>query len=116
MRYIKYAILVVITILLVSFTMANREPVTLNLIHENLAGLVGFNRSITLPLFAVLLGGVAVGLLVGYILEWLREHRHRSAARVSQRENRRLEREVAKLKTEKNEGKDEVLAILDEAR
>ncbi|MBD0866114.1 MAG: LapA family protein [Rhodobacteraceae bacterium] len=116
MRYIKYAVLAAIVILLVSFSIANRQIVTLQLVHGDLEGLVRFNYSITLPLFLVLLGGVAIGLFVGFILEWLREHRHRRDASVCRREARRLAREVARLKTEKHEGKDEVLAILEGAR
>ncbi len=116
MRYVRYAILALITILLVSFCVANRQMVTIQLVHDNLAGVLGFNYALTLPLFIVLLGGVAAGLLIGFIWEWLREHRHRRDASTSKREARRLEREVKRLKTEKHEGKDEVLAILEEAK
>ncbi|QBF30745.1 lipopolysaccharide assembly LapA domain-containing protein [Thalassococcus sp. S3] len=115
MRYIKLAILALIAICLVSVALANREPVTLELLPAALAELFGMNLSIDLPLFLVVFGGVAVGLLVGFIWEWLREHKHRREANVKAREARRLEREVTRLKGERDKNKDEVLAILDEA-
>ena len=70
---------------------------------------------VTLPVFTVILASVAVGVLVGFIWEWIREYRHRKAAATSSREARKLEREVKRLKKEKNKGKDEVLAILEDA-
>jgi uncharacterized integral membrane protein len=115
MRYVRYAILGLMGILLLSFSMANRETVLLQLMPDALAELIGFNFSMNLPLFLVILGGVAAGVLIGFVWEWIREHRHRKEASVKAREVRKLEREVGKLKTEKHEGKDEVLAILDEA-
>lgn len=115
MRYIRYAFLAALGIVLVSVSMANRDSVTLKLIPDDLAGLIGFNWTMTLPLFVVVLGGIAVGLVVGFLWEWLREHKHRRDANKSGKEVRKLEREVTKLKDQKNQGKDEVLAILDEA-
>ncbi|MCV6584690.1 MAG: LapA family protein [Marinibacterium sp.] len=116
MRYIKLFIVVVLIVLLVSFTMANLQVVTVQLMTDRLAGLIGFNWSISLPLFMIMLIGVAIGLALGYIFEWLREHKHRRQASVSAREARKLEREVAKLKQEKHKDKDEILALLEEAR
>ncbi len=115
MRYIRYAILALIAIVLVSMSLANRGPLTLALMPDAVADFVGWNLSITLPIFVVILCAVGAGVLLGYILEWLREHRHRRNANVKAREVRKLEREVSKLKTEKNKGKDEVLAILEDA-
>lgn len=115
MRYIRYLILAILIVLLVSFTMGNMQPVTVNLMTERLSSLVGFNYSLTLPLFLVLMGGVAVGLVLGYLFEWIREHKHRREATTKAREARRLERQVEKLKKEKHKDNDEILAILEEA-
>lgn len=115
MRYVRYAILAVIAIVLVSMSLANRGPLTLSLMPDPVADFVGWNFVITLPIFTVILCAVGVGVLVGFIWEWLREHRHRRDATVKAREVRKLERQVSKLKTEKNKGKDEVLAILEDA-
>ena len=115
MRYIRYAILGAIAVVLISVSMANRQVVELRLVPEALDELIGLNWSITLPLFLVVLGGVAAGLVLGFIWEWLREHKHRRTASVKAREVSRLEQEVTKLKGSQAQGKDEILAILDEA-
>lgn len=115
MRYIRYAFLAVLGIALISVSLANREAVELTLMPQALADLIGFNFSTSLPLFLVVLGGVVAGLIIGFLWEWLREHKHRADATAKTSEVRKLEREVKKLKKKQNEGKDEVLAILDEA-
>ena len=115
MRYIRYAFLAGLGIVLISVSLANRGMVELKLIPAALADLTGGNPAITLPLFVVILGGIAAGLVIGFFWEWLREYKHRRDASVKAREVRRLEREVTRLKGEKHKGKDEVLAILDEA-
>lgn len=115
MRYIRYAILAALVIIVVSVSLANREIVSLKLLPEPFAEFLGFNWTISLPLFVVVLGGIAAGVAIGFIWEWIREHKHRREASAKTREVAKLEREVSKLKVEKHEGKDEVLAILDEA-
>lgn len=114
-RAIKYVFLVVVAIALVILALANREPVTLTLLPQELALWSGVDVAVELPLFLVILGGVVTGVLWGFVWEWLREHRHRSAARNNQREARRLAREVEALKGRRNEGKDEVLALVENA-
>ncbi len=115
MRYIRYGFLAILGIVLVSISLANREMVELKLMPDALAELLGFNLSTSLPLFIVVLGGVVAGLVIGFIWEWLREHKHRKDASVKQGEVRKLEREVKKLKKKQNADKDDVLALLDEA-
>ncbi|WP_106204517.1 LapA family protein [Aliiruegeria haliotis] len=115
MRYIRYLFLAIIIAGLVVMAMANRQAVTLTVLPDELANLAAWNFSLQLPLFVALLGGVAVGLLLGYVLEWIREAKHRSEVAKRQRQVKDLNREVSRLKTEKHAGKDEVLAILDEA-
>lgn len=112
-RYLRYAFLAVIGIILVSVSLANSALVTLKLIPEGLEPLMGQNFQVTLPLFIVVLGGVAAGLVLGFVWEWMREHKHRRDATVKTRELKKLERKVDRLKDERNAEKDEVLAILD---
>ncbi|WP_171170918.1 lipopolysaccharide assembly protein LapA domain-containing protein [Ruegeria sp. HKCCA0370] len=114
MRYLRYAFLAALGIILISVSLANVQSVELKLMPDALAELLGFNLSASLPLFLVVLGGVAAGLVIGFLWEWLREHKHRRDATVKKTEVRKLEREVKKLKKKQNEGKDDVLAILDE--
>ena len=115
MRYIRYAFLGTLGIILVSVSLANRQIVELKLMPDALAELLGFNLATSMPLFVVVLGGVIAGLVIGFLWEWLREHKHRRDATVKKSEVRKLEREVKKLKKKQGEGQDEVLALLDEA-
>lgn len=115
MRYLRYAVWAVLAAVLISISLANRGFVDLKLMPEALAELVGYNPAISLPLFVVVLGGVAAGLALGYVLEYLREHKHRREVRLKQGEVKKLAREVKRLKRQKHEGKDEVLALLDDA-
>lgn len=115
MRYFRYAFLGALGIVLISVSLANVQSVELKLMPDALAELLGFNVSTSLPLFLVVLGGVVAGLIIGFMWEWLREHKHRRDATVKKGEVRKLEREVKKLKKKQNEGKDDILALLDEA-
>ncbi len=115
MRFIKYLFLAAVAVVLVFVALANRAAVTLNVVPESFANFVPFGGSISLPLFVVIFVSIGVGLLLGFIWEWIREWKHRSAVRKEHKQVVRLEREVARLKSEKNEGKDDVLALLDDA-
>ncbi|MBU2891679.1 LapA family protein [Celeribacter halophilus] len=114
MRYIRYAFLAALAVVLVTVAIANRDVVTLNLLPAELATLSGVTMSVSLPLFVVIFGAIIAGLLIGFVWEWMREYKHRSAASTHKREKEKLAREVSKLKTDKakNEG-DEVLALLE---
>ncbi len=114
-RAIKYLFLALVAIALMILALANRAPVTLTLLPQELALWSGVEIAIELPLFLVILGGVVTGVLVGFVWEWLREHRHRSAARQNHREAKKLEREVQSLKGRQNEGRDEVLALVEDS-
>lgn len=116
MRYIRYAFLGSLAIVLISVALANRSIVTLTLLPAPLADLLNFNFSVSLPLFIVIFGGIIAGLLIGFFWEYLREYKHRAAAGAAQRELKSSQREVRRLKGQANEGKDEVLALLEEAR
>lgn len=115
MRYIRYFCIAVFAIALIAVALANRGMVEIKLLPAEIAGLFTQKPQIELPLFVIILGSILVGLLVGFIWEWLREHALRADAASVAREKRRLEREVQTLKAERNQGKDEVLALLDEA-
>ncbi len=113
MRILRTVFWGLVALCLVVLGLANRGMVTLQVLPEGLGGLFGVSPDIAMPLYAVILIGVALGLLIGFFWEWLREHKHRAEARARAREVGRLEREVDRLKTEKHEGQDDVLALLD---
>lgn len=114
MRYVRYLCIAIFAVALISVALANRGSVTLKLLPDEIAGWFAVTPELTLPLFLVILGAIVAGLLVGFIWEWIREHGHRAEAANQGREVRRLQREVDRLKGEKHQGKDEVLALLDE--
>jgi uncharacterized integral membrane protein len=114
MRYIRYAFLAGLGIVLISVSLANRGIVELKLMPEAIADLFGTNPGVSLPLFVIILGGIAAGLVIGFFWEWLREYKHRRDVGHKTRQVRKLEREVTRLRGEKHQGKDEVLAILDD--
>lgn len=117
MRFIRYAVWALIALVLIALALGNRGNVTLRLMPSEAAALLGYPEganTISLPLFLVIFLGVVIGLLIGFTVEWLREHKHRAEAARNRREAKRLEREVAAMKSDKNEG-DDVLALLDDA-
>ncbi|MCM2561482.1 lipopolysaccharide assembly protein LapA domain-containing protein [Lutimaribacter sp. EGI FJ00015] len=116
MRYIRYAILAVIAAVLIVLALANRTMVTLTTLPEGLArvpGMAILEHSVEVPLFIVLFGGVLAGLLLGFVWEWVREHKQRADAARKQAEIKKLERELRRSQAKADEGKDEVLAMLD---
>ncbi|WP_299151014.1 LapA family protein [uncultured Tateyamaria sp.] len=115
MRYIRYACIAVFAVALIAVALANRGPVALKLLPDEIAGLFAVTPTMELPLFVVIFGGIVTGLLVGFVWEWMREYAVRAENARNAREVRRLEREVKRLKAEKHEGQDDVLALLDEA-
>ncbi|SIS69676.1 Protein of unknown function [Roseivivax lentus] len=115
MRYIRYAFLAAVAIVLIAVALANRGMVTLQLLPTDLSELLGLQRTLSLPLFLVIFGGIVVGLVLGFVWEWLREHKHRAEAAQKDREVKRLERELKRTQSERDKDKDEVLAILDQA-
>ena len=68
---------------------------------------------IPLPLYAVMFGGIIAGILIGFVWEWVREHKHRAVASSRTKEVARLERELAVMRDTKPEQQDDVLALLD---
>jgi hypothetical protein len=56
--------------------MANRDLVQVRLLPEDLAALTGLTWGMELPLFLVIFGGIVVGVLIGFVWEWFREHGH----------------------------------------
>ncbi|PYG33234.1 lipopolysaccharide assembly protein LapA domain-containing protein [Pelagimonas varians] len=118
MRYIRYAFFGALALVLVTVSLANRGTVTLNTLPEAVAAIPGMgvlSYSIQLPMFLVILGGILAGLLLGFVWEWLREHKHRADASQKGAQVRKLERELKKTQAERDKDKDEVLALLDQA-
>ncbi len=89
-KIIAAIILVPLAVILIAFAVANRQIVTVSLdpfSAEHPAA------SLTLPLFALVIVLLVLGVLIGGIAAWLRQSKWRRTAR-------RLEREIADLHIE----------------
>lgn len=89
-KIIAAIILVPLAVIIVAFAVANRQIVTVSLdpfSAEHPAA------SLTLPLFALVIVLLVLGVLIGGIAAWLRQSKWRRTAR-------RLEREIADLHIE----------------
>jgi uncharacterized integral membrane protein len=113
-RLLRTALLVLLALLLIVVALANREPVTLRFLPEAIGAYVGITRSVEVPLFVALFGGIVAGLLIGFVWEWFREHKHRAAAARARREAETLSREVAR--TKPPAARDEVLELIEPPR
>ncbi|MEL6475779.1 MAG: LapA family protein [Pseudomonadota bacterium] len=95
MRLIKTLFLVLIGAGLVVVGIGNMAPVDVYLLP---AMLTGEQFALTgMPLSAVILAAVLIGLLIGQLMEWLREAKHRRVSNDRGREVARLRDELAKL-------------------
>ncbi len=112
MRFIRYLVLGALGIVLVTVAMGNREPLTIRLLPEELSRLLGVNWEVTLPVFAILLAAMLAGVALGFVWEWVREHKHRATAVTEKRERQRLEAQVKTVAPSKDSG-DDVLALLE---
>ncbi|MEO3413700.1 LapA family protein [Roseovarius sp. CAU 1744] len=115
MRYIRYASIAIFAVALILIALANRGTVTVKVLPNELAALAAVNPSYDMPLFIVMFGGILAGLIVGFIWEWIREAKERMEAARQAREMQQMRAEIRRLKGEKHQGKDEVLALLEEA-
>lgn len=112
-RAVRYLFLALLGLALLIVAFANRAPVEVRLLPEDMALFLGLGYRLELPLFLVIFGGIVAGLAIGFIWEWFREAKHRTAASRHRREAASLEREVSRLRETRSEPKDDVLALLE---
>jgi uncharacterized integral membrane protein len=89
-KIVAAVILIPLAIVIIAFAVANRQIVTVSLdpfSSEHPAS------SLTLPLFALIIVLLIVGVVIGGVAAWLRQSKWRRTAR-------RLEREVDELRSE----------------
>jgi len=94
-RFLKSLVLLPVAAVVVLLAVANRNPVQLSFDPFNVDAPV---FSVNLPLYAILFGAVALGIVVGGIFTWLGQGRVRASARHHRREARTYEREVDRLR------------------
>ena len=115
LRYLRLLFVAVTALTLLFLALANRDPVTVRLLPQDLSMMLNTEGAWSMPLFLVSFGAIAVGVVIGFVWEWFREMRLRGEAKQKTREVTRLERELAVLKDANSiPPQDEVLAILGE--
>jgi len=94
-RFITLLILVPVAAVVVLFSVANRHAVTVSLdpFHGAAPGL-----TFAAPLFVLLFGALALGVLIGGVAAWTRQGRWRRAARRIEAEAGLLRGEIDKLR------------------
>lgn len=118
MKYLRYAFLAVVLLVCVTLALANRAPVTLALWPDTVTAFLGFGYSMTLPLFVIVGGAAGIGLVLGLVWEWLREHGNRKEVTKLRRENSQLRAEVPNVPAPdapRSKPRDQVLAILEDS-
>lgn len=114
MRFIKILFLVLVAICAVILAVANRGPVTLHLWPDGMIlpeAVAAWPSQVTLPIYAAALIAVFVGILVGVVMELLRESGHRRRERQFEREAARLQRENKRLAKKAGEDEDDILGL-----
>jgi uncharacterized integral membrane protein len=94
-KIVTALILVPLAVVLVAFAVANRQSVVVSLDPFDQAHPAA---SVALPLFALILGLVIGGVLVGGVAAWLRQSKWRRAARLAEAEARELRAELDRLR------------------
>lgn len=113
MKSIRYGFWAIVGLILVIVGLANRDFATVRAMPPALADMLGISPDVSLPMFIIIFISVGVGLLIGFLWEWIREHRLRVEGRKQAREANQLRREVETLKTRHEGHQDDVLALLD---
>jgi len=93
-RFIGWIIAVPVAFIVIAFAIANRTPVG---VHFD-----PLPYELDIPLWAAVIGALAVGFLLGALIRWLFDHRWRAEARKGKRHVRALEREISSLRQRLN--------------
>lgn len=110
MRTVKLVILALIAIALIVLGAANMAPVDLRLLPAA-AGIAAPTLS-QVPLALVILGAVLVGIIVGLLVEYMRERKYRAQNNEKRREIQRLRDEVSRLSRKVSGSDDDIEPII----
>ena len=84
----------------------------IRILPSELEDFVGGGMIFSIPIFVLFLCGVIFGLFVGFVWEWIREMKHRSASSRKSKELAKVENELSQLKRESGQNEDEILLLL----
>jgi len=86
------------------------------MLPSELEGFFGGGMIFSIPVFVLFLCGVIFGLFVGFVWEWIREMKHRSASSRKSKELAKVENELSQLKRKGGQNEDEVLLLLNNTK
>ena len=112
MRLIRTLFLLCLATILFLISLANSEKVMLYFVPENLTSLLGIKIAINIPLFLIFFSGIFIGLVIGFVWEWLREYKFRVEANNYQKRLSRAETELSELQAKENKN-DDVITLLE---
>jgi uncharacterized integral membrane protein len=95
LRFLKMLVAIPAALAIVLFAVANRQSVRVSFDPFSREAPAAF---IDVPLFAVALAALALGIVLGGVAAWLAQGHHRKAERQLKREVSRLANETASLK------------------
>ena len=84
----------------------------IRILPSELEGFLGGGMIFSIPIFVLFLCGVVFGLFIGFVWEWIREMKHRSAASRKSKELAKVENELSQLKRESGQNEDEIMLLL----
>jgi len=96
-RFFYYLILIPVVAVVLAFAFANREWVTLSFDPLNPDAPMA---AVDAPLFIILFAILIVGVLLGGFSVWLKQGRHRRAARLARSEAERYKAEAERLRAQ----------------
>lgn len=113
LRYIKATFFVLLAAALIVIGVANKQPVVLSLLPDGLIdeATTSMLRLPGVPLFAVILGALIFGVLIGEAMEWSRERRFRRERDAAQRELNAARQKIAELNRKLGEGDEALLRL-----
>ena len=112
MRLARTLFLIFLAIILVVISLANSDNVSLYLLPTDLSSLMGTTISINIPLFLVFFSGIFIGLIIGFVWEWLREYKFRVEANRNEKRLSRAETKLSEMHGKENK-EDDVLTLLE---
>ena len=114
MRLLRTLFLSFLAIILLTLSLANSQKVTIYLLPKSLSSLFETTFALNIPLFLVFFSGIFIGLVVGFVWEWLREYKFRAEANNYQKRLSIAETELSNMHARENK-KDDVLTLLEKA-
>jgi uncharacterized membrane protein YciS (DUF1049 family) len=90
MKILAWLIAVPVAVVIIAFAIANRDSVAISFDPLPYA--------LDIPIWALTVGALAAGFVIGALLRWLLDHKWRRMARQGRRRTKALEQELARVR------------------